>query len=111
MTVDQRQHNTVVILDLSGDIVIGEGEVELRERVNALLKNQQRHILLNFANVTCVDSAGVGELIACYKRTIAKNGVLKLLNLPESVSDHFRLTPLRELFEIHDNEEQALAAF
>ncbi len=111
MTVAQRQHKTVVILDLSGDIVIGEGEVELRERVNALLENKQRHILLNFANVTCVDSAGLGELVACYKRTTAENGVLKLLNLPEPVSDHLRLTRLRELFEIHDNEEQALAAF
>ncbi len=111
MTVTERQHKTVVILDLSGDIVIGEGEVELRERVNALLENKQRHILLNFANVTRVDSAGVGELVACYKRTTAANGALKLLNLPEPVSDLLRLTRLRELFEIHDNEEQALAAF
>ena len=101
----------MVILDLSGDIEIGEGEVELRERVNALLENKQRHILLNFANVTCVDSAGVGELVACYKRTTAENGALKLLNLPERVSDLLRLTRLRELFSIYDNEEQALEAF
>ncbi len=111
MTVAERQHKTVVVLDLSGDILIGEGEIELRERVNTLLENGQRHILLNCANVTCIDSAGVGELVACYKRTREKNGLLKLVNLSEPLNDRLRATRLREMFEIYDNEEQALAAF
>ncbi len=111
MTVAERQYKTVVVLDLSGDILIGEGEIELRERVITLLENKQRHILLNCANVTCIDSAGVGELVACYKRTIERNGLLKLVNLPEPLSDRLRTTRLREMFEIYDNEAQALAAF
>lgn len=75
------------------------------------MENKQRHILLNFGDVTCVDSAGVGELVACYKRTTAANGALKLLNLPEPVSDFLWPTRLREVFEIYDNKEQAIAAF
>jgi anti-sigma B factor antagonist len=106
-----RQIGKVTVIDLSGKISIGEGEVVLRERVVELLEARQSHVLLNLAKVSSMDSAGIGELVACFKRTKAAHGALKLLNPTESVDNLLRLTKLRDLFEIYNDENTALATF
>ena len=109
--VIERQRENVIVLDLSGTIKIGVGEVALRECVNAILDDKQRYILLNFADVSSMDSAGIGELVACHQRVKNVNGALKLLNVPETVTDSLRFTRLDRLFEVYDDEEQALSTF
>ena len=83
MTVIERQQKTVVILDLSGKIVIGEGEVVLRERVNALLENQQRHILRCIRRVTVL----LNELRKLFKAVGATSSLAAVRSMPS-----FRLT-------------------
>jgi anti-sigma B factor antagonist len=106
-----RRIGNVTVVDLSGKISIGEGEVVLRERVVGLLETRQGQILLNLAKVPSMDSAGIGELVACFKRTKAAHGELKLLNPTESVDNLLRMTKLRDLFEIYKDENTALATF
>jgi anti-sigma B factor antagonist len=106
-----RQIGKVTVVDLSGKISIGEGEVVLRENVIGLLETRQSHILLNLAKVPSMDSAGIGELVACFKRTKTAHGALKLLNPTESVDNLLRMTKLRDLFEIYSDEDTALATF
>ena len=111
MKVNVRTVGPVSIIDLSGKITIGEGDVVLRDRVSELLDSDQKHILLNLAKVSYMDSAGIGELVACYKRAREKEGNVKLLNPSGKVYDLLQLTKLEEVFETYKNEGEALVSF
>ncbi len=87
------------MVDLSGRITIGEGDMVLRERVQELLENGQRQILLNLEKVPYMDSSGIGEMVAGYKAARDKNGTVKLLHPSEQVSDLLQITSLEEVFE------------
>ncbi len=111
MKASVRNIGHVAVVDLSGKITIGEGDVVLRETVNELLDSGKRDILLNLAKVSYMDSAGIGELVACYKRAKEKGGTVKLLNPSGKVFDLLQLTKLEEVFEIYRDEKEALVSF
>jgi len=111
MKASIRNVGKVAIVDLSGKITIGEGDVVLRERVTELLDGGQKHILLNLEKVGYMDSAGIGELVACYKRAKEKTGTVKLLNPSGKVYDLLQLTKLEEIFETYKDEKEALVSF
>ncbi len=111
MKTTARHHGKVTVLDLSGKITIGEGDLKLRETVNALLEEGRKNVLLNLQGVSYMDSAGIGELVACYKRARDRGSVLKLLNPSGKVQDLLVLTRLQEIFEIFRDEREALTSF
>ena len=106
-----RQVGNVSVLDLSGKITIGEGDVVLRDKVHELLDSGKSQILLNLDKISYMDSAGIGELVACYKRTKEKGGTVKLLRPSGKVSDLLALTKLEEVFETYTDENEALVSF
>ena len=87
MKATVRQVGQVAVVDINGKITIGEGDVVLRDRVVELLEKGTHHIVLNLEKVSYMDSAGIGELVACYKRAKEKGGTVKLLNPSGKVSD------------------------
>jgi anti-sigma B factor antagonist len=111
MRVNVRKIGHVDIIDLSGKITIGEGDVVLRDKVTELLDSGSAHILLNLEKVSYMDSAGIGELVACYKRAKEKDGTVKLLNPSGKVYDLLQLTKLEEVFETYRDEKEALVSF
>ena len=111
MKATVRQIGRVSVVDLSGKITIGEGDVILRERVTELLDGGNQHILLNLEKVGYMDSAGIGELVACYKRAKEKDGTVKLLNPSGKVYDLLQLTKLEEVFDTYRDEGEALGSF
>ena len=111
MKTKVRNIGKVSILDLSGKITIGEGDVILREEVNKLLETDRKSLLLNLDKVTYMDSAGIGELVACFKRASEAGAKLKLLNPSGRVSDLLSLTKLQQVFEIFSEEKEALVSF
>ncbi len=111
MKVAVRKIGHVAVVDLSGKITIGEGDVVLRERVTELLDGGQTSVLLNLEKVSYMDSAGIGELVACYKRAKEKNGTVKLLNPSGKVYDLLQLTKLEDIFETFRDEDEALKSF
>ena len=111
MKVNVRSEGDVSVMDLSGKITIGEGDVVLRETVEGLLKEGRSKILLNLARVSYMDSAGIGELVACYKRSREKGGELKLLNPSGKVYDLLQLTKLEEIFDTFRDEGEAIQSF
>ncbi len=111
MKASVRQIGHVGIVDLSGKITIGEGDVVLRSKVQELLEGGTRNIILNLGKVSYMDSAGIGELVACYKRAKEKDGVVKLLNPSGKVYDLLQLTKLEDVFETHNDEREALVSF
>jgi anti-sigma B factor antagonist len=101
----------VTILDLSGRITLGEGSVILREQIRDLLAKGQKKILLNLADVTYIDSSGIGELVSAFTAVKNQGGELKLLKLTKKVHDLLQITKLYTVFDIKDDEPAALAAF
>lgn len=106
-----REAGHVSVVDLSGKITIGEGDALLREKVQELLDAGVKNILLNLEKVSYMDSAGIGELVAVYKRAREKGGTVKLLRPSGKVLDLLVLTKLEEVFESYQDEKAALVAF
>jgi len=111
MKVNIRQHGHVSVVDLSGKITIGKGDRILRETVVGLLDESKKDILLNLGKVSYMDSAGIGELVACFKRVADKGGRVKLLNPTGKVYDLFQMTKLDQVFETYTDERDALVSF
>lgn len=110
-TISQRDIGDVTILDLSGRLTIAEGTLPFRDALRCLTDKGRRKILLNFANVTHLDSSGIGELISAYTTLSNREGKLKLLNLPPSIEDVLRITKLLTIFEVFDDESRAVGSF
>jgi len=111
MKTSTRQVNGITIVDLSGRITLGEGSVLLRDMVRDLVAKGQRKILLNLADVTYIDSSGIGELVSAFTTVRNEGGDLKLLNLTKKVHDLLQITKLYTVFDVKDDEASAVAAF
>ena len=111
MKTTVRKVGQVSVVDLSGKITIGEGDVVLRDKVLELLDGGHSKILLSLEKVSYMDSAGIGELVACFKKAREKGGTVKLLRPSGKVEDLLQLTKLWEVFEIFDEEKQAVESF
>jgi anti-sigma B factor antagonist len=108
MVLNARRLDDVVILDLSGRITMGEGTLILRERIQKLLQAGDRKFLLNLADVDYIDSSGLGELVSSFTAVRNSGGLLKLLNLTKRVQDLLQITKLLTVFEVFNNEAEAL---
>ena len=104
LDVKERQAGDVTILDLSGEVRIGEGSVALRDSIRKLADSGKKKILLNLAGVKYIDSTGIGELIARYTTVSREGGQLKLLNLTDRVQNLLVITKLLTVFDSYDNE-------
>ena len=111
LDVQRRQAGDVTILDLSGEVRIGEGSVALRDAIRKLVEEDKHKILLNLGGVKYIDSTGIGELIANYTTVSRKGGQLKLLNLTDRVQNLLVITKLLTVFDSYDNEADALKSF
>ena len=106
-----RRIGHVAVVDLPGNITIGQGHVVLRETICGLLEQCQQYILLNLAKVFYMDSCGIVELVACSARARDQSTTIKLLGPSLRVCDLLELTKLDEVFETFWDEEEALASF
>lgn len=106
-----RQVDSVVVVDISGRITLGEGCAQLRELIRDQLTKGNKRVLLNLADVTYIDSSGIGELVSAYTAVSNQGGQLKLLNLTKKVHDLLQITKLYTVFDIHDDEAKAISSF
>ncbi len=111
MKIVERPVGDVVILDLHGKILIGEGDDALRDAVTRLVDSGKTKILLNLADVPYVDSAGLGEIVRCYTTVSRKGGRLKLINLTKKIQDLLSITKLLTIFDTFDSEADAVRSF
>ena len=111
LDVKERQAGDVTILDLSGEVRIGEGAVALRDSIRNLADQGNTKVLLNLAGVKYMDSTGVGELIANYTTITRQGGQLKLLSLTEKIQNLLVITKLLTVFDAYENEAEALKSF
>jgi anti-sigma B factor antagonist len=111
MNLSTRKSGEVVIIDVEGKILFGEGDTEIKQAVDDILKKGGRKILLNLASVPYLDSAGLGEIIRCFTTLRKNGGSFKLLSPNHRIIDLLNITNLLNVFDWFDNEPSALASF
>ena len=111
LNITQRRVGDVVILDLDGKIALGETNRSLHESLRGLADSNEKNVLINLANVTGIDSSGLGELVAGFASLERSGGSLKLLNLQQRITELMTITKLFTVFDVFENEADAVASF
>jgi anti-sigma B factor antagonist len=111
MKIQMRTVGDARILDCSGQITLGEGTMGIRNTVRDVMQTGVKKIILNLADVTYIDSSGVGELVSTFTTVVNNGGQLKLLNLTKKIQQMLTITKLLTVFDVSDNEQTLLAGF
>ena len=106
-----RQVGDVSVMDAVGRITLGEGSSTFRETLRELVAKGQKKVLLNLADVSYIDSSGIGELVSGFTSVTNQGGQLKLLNLNKRVQDLLQITKLYTVFEVFEDEAAAVRSF
>ena len=106
-----RDTDDIRIIELSGKITIGSGDVKIRELISTALDEGKAKILLDLSGVNAIDSSGIGEMVACYTTVTKRAGQLKLLKLSPKINDILQVTQLITVFDVYDTEEEAISSF
>ena len=110
LKIETRTADGITVVSCNGRIVFGEEATALRDTLKKLLGSTKR-ILLNLAGVTYIDSGGLGTLGGVYSSARSGGADIKLIGLGQRLRDVLQITKLATVFEVYDNEQQALAAF
>jgi anti-sigma B factor antagonist len=111
MVIEERIIGDVTVLDLKGKMTLGEGDELLKDKINSLIHQGQKKLLLNLEGVPYIDSAGLGEIVRTYTTVSRQGGNLKLVNLTKRITDLLSITKLLTVFETFDSEAEALKSF
>ena len=111
MQIEERPSGDVMILDVTGKLTIGEGDELLKNKINSLIQQGHKKLILNLEGVPYVDSAGLGEIVRTYTTVSRQGGSLKLLNLTKRIEDLLSITKLLTVFDTYDSEQDALNSF
>lgn len=111
MEITIRERDGVRILDLVGKLKLGEGARSVYTVVRDELEHGHRAILLHLWRVSFIDSTGLGRLVACLTSASSRDAKVKLLLPSPRVEDVLKITGTEQLFEIFDNEDQAVQSF
>lgn len=109
--INERRVEDVTVLDLKGRVRIGGGTVALHKSIRCLVEEGKTQILLDLARVTHIDSSGLGEIISSHVTLNDKGGAIKLMHLTESLRGLMTITKLLTVFDVYDDEPEALASF
>ena len=111
MQIEERIVDGVTVLDLKGKMTLGEGDELLKEKINAMLQQNRKHLLLNLEGVPYIDSAGLGEIVRTYTTVSRQGGKLKLVNLTKRITDLLSITKLLTVFETFESEKEAVRSY
>ena len=111
ITTRRDRDEGVVIVDLEGKLTIGEGDVQLREEIQDLLRDGAKKILINMQGVKMMDSSGLGELVRTRASANDEGATIKLLHVEDKVAEVLEMTRLIGVFETFDDEIDAVASF
>jgi len=106
-----RQVGDVTVIDANGRITLGEGSATFRDKIKELAGSGAKKVLVNMAEITYIDSSGIGELVSGFTTVTGAGGSLKLLNLGKRVQDLLQITKLYTVFETFDDEAAAIRSF
>ena len=109
--INERRVEGVTILDLKGRERIRGATTALHESIRCLAREGKVQVLLDLAGVKHLDSGGLGELVSSHVTLDENGGALKLMHMTESVQQIMTVTKLLPVFDVYDDEYDALASF
>jgi len=111
LKMTDREVDGVSIVALDGRIVLGEESNALREKVKAMMAAGKKKIVLNMDNITFIDSAGLGTLVAAHHSAKAQGASLRLCHLGSKFQEVLQITKLMTVFDVYKTEAEAVASF
>jgi len=111
LKMTNREVDGVSVVALDGRIVLGEESNALREKVKSLIAEGKKKVVLNMANITFIDSAGLGTLVAAHHSAKSQGAALKLAHLGSKFQEVLQITKLLTVFDVYNNEAEAVASF
>jgi anti-sigma B factor antagonist len=111
LKITNREVDGVSVVALDGRIVLGEESNALREKVKSLIAEGKKKVVLNMANITFIDSAGLGTLVAAHHSAKSQGASLKLAHLGSKFQEVLQITKLLTVFDVYNNEAEAVASF
>jgi anti-sigma B factor antagonist len=106
-----RQVGDVTVIDAVGRVTLGEGASVFRDTIRDMAASGHKKLLLNLAEVTYIDSSGIGELVSGFTTVTNQGGAVKLLSLTKRVKDLLQITKLYTVFEVFEDEATAVRSF
>jgi anti-sigma B factor antagonist len=111
LTISDRRIGDVTILALSGEMLVDDGDLALRQRIHELISEGRVKMLIDLGAVTHFDSAGVGMIVAKQKTVRDHGGDVKLLHLTTRSQRLLELMKIASVFEVFEDEQQAVSSF
>ena len=112
MQIDEQVKEDVTIVKVTGDITLNKGgDVILKDKINSLLQQGRKKLLLDLGGVSYVDSAGLGQLVQVKVTAERSSADLKLLNITKRLKDLLVVTRLSTVFDSYESESEGLASF
>jgi len=112
MQITERAIGDVTVVDVSGKVTLGDGgDTMMKDKLRSLIQQGRRKVLLNLADVSYVDSAGLGAIVQSYATVTNQGGALKLVHVTKRIKDLLAITKLITVFETYDNEAEAVTSF
>ncbi len=111
MKISSREVENVTVLALKGKIMIGSGDVALRDAIDEAVGKGNKDILLDLGGVSKMDSSGLGELVAAHNLVTADGGKIKLANIPSKLYNIMGVVQIISVFDVFDDVEEALGSF
>src|ERR1700680_3265601 len=108
MESDERAVGNVKVLDVTGQITMGQGNTAFKDKIHSVVNQGHKQILVNLGGVNYVDSAGLGELVAAFTTVTRNGGKMKLVNMTKKMNDLLAITKLNNVFELCDEEQKAV---
>jgi anti-sigma B factor antagonist len=112
MQIEEKMNGEVAVIKITGDITLNQGgDVLLKDKIQSLLQQGQRKLVLDLGGVSYVDSAGLGQLVQIHATAKSKGGLLRLVNVTKRLKDLLVVTKLVTIFDSYDSEAEAVASF
>jgi len=111
MEMTERQTGDVTVLELAGKLTLGDSTQRLRDKINSLLYQERKQLVLNLGGLDMIDSTGLGELVRTHSTAKTKQAGVRIANLPRRIHDLLTLTKLITVFDVFDSEEDAVRSF
>jgi len=111
LNIAEKDWGGVAVLTLSGRVVLGEESSQLRNKIKAVLDDGQKHLVLDVGDVSRIDSAGLGTLVASYTTASSQQAAIKLANLTKRFQEQLNITKLVTVFDVYSSVDEAVMTF
>ncbi|HNQ77617.1 MAG TPA: STAS domain-containing protein [Acidobacteriota bacterium] len=111
MKFEVLEKGDVTLMNIGGRITLGSGDIKMRDKLLEQLDKGKKKIVLDLGEVSFIDSAGLGELVAAYTSARRHGAQVKLANLTKKIDDLLDITRLSSVFETFDSADDAVKSF